>query len=95
MKNKVEALEIILTSEKIEVVCLTEHHLTSEQSNLTSLKDYKLCSVFCRMIRPCGGSAIFCKESLVNNVKEMKQISDMSVENVIEMSAIEISSTKY
>lgn len=90
LRNKLDSLEIFLMDEEIDVLCLTEHHLTEELSGYISLNGYKLSSMFCRILKSCGGSAIFCKESLINNVKELKKIKEMSTENIVEISAIEV-----
>lgn len=71
IRNKIETFEIFLESECIDVFCLTEHHLPVDQCNSIHLKNYKLKSIFCRSDKSCGGSAIFCRNSLLDSVKEL------------------------
>lgn len=82
------SLEGLLTDgNSIDVLCLTEHNMTIDDNQWIPLKDYKLVSCFHRGGRH-GGSCILLKHN--HAYKEIVDITKLSIANIIELSAIEL-----
>lgn len=67
LSNKVHALELMLSNESIDIVCLTEHWL---QSCYLQIEGYAVVSSCLREKMKNGGSIILIKNGLVNLFKE-------------------------
>ena len=64
LSNKIDEFLISLCHSRPQIVCLTEHHLKSEEVNNTNLDQYKLGTSFCRKKYKYGGVCIYVSESL-------------------------------
>lgn len=81
-------LEVILQNYSINILCLTEHWLSSANIEMFYLKGFKLVSSFCRSSSIRGGSCIFTRN--VTSSNDRPDIRSLSVEKVIEISCIEL-----
>jgi len=58
--NKKEELLNSLTKNSPQTICITEHHLTGEDSEgITTLHPYTSGAKFCRRMHKCGGVYIY------------------------------------
>lgn len=57
--NKVDELNLLLDSNQIDILCLSEHWLPFNKLEKIKLKNYNLISSFCRKDKERGGVAIF------------------------------------
>lgn len=63
ISNKIDLLHIFLLEHNFDVLCISEHWLTSENIKLFNIKNYQLTSSFCREGNSHGGVAIYTKLS--------------------------------
>ena len=61
VNSKIEELEAFLELQHIDIICLTEHWLKSELSNIGS--NFISLSTFSRTKYKTGGVAIFCRKA--------------------------------
>lgn len=88
--NKLDSLAAFLEEIRTyHALCLTETWLSEEKLQLVSLCDYTVASSFCRLNYAGGGVCIFLRSDL--EYTERKDIMDLSIGYVVEISAIEIS----
>lgn len=83
-------LEIGLFLEKfcVDIFCVNEHWLKNYELSVFNIEHYNAVSSFCRTTTIRGGSAIYVKSDLKS--KERSDISNRSIEGVIEISCIEL-----
>jgi len=55
LKNKIDEFLISLPQNEPQVICLTEHHLQTEEIDSVNFGHYTLGSAFCRQIFKQGG----------------------------------------
>ena len=87
--KKINCIENSTTiSKNPQVLCISEHWQCQESIETIKIRDYSLASSFCRSQHKNGGSAIF----IINGIdfKERLDITNMSIECNIELSAVEI-----
>ena len=59
ISNKIHQLEIIVSKEKPDLLCLSEHWMQELQAKVTTIHGYKLLSYYCRSNTTHGGVAIY------------------------------------
>lgn len=64
LRNKLLELEVVSKIYDIDVICVSEHWLHSEEVNLFTPKGYVPASFFCRTNKRNGGAGIFLKETI-------------------------------
>lgn len=83
-------MEFFLDTERIDIACFTETWLKNNESENIKINGYRLCTVFNRSEFKNGGVAVFCNNSLVDHVKEIKVLQSYCKEKVIEVCGIEL-----
>ncbi|XP_063395759.1 uncharacterized protein LOC134680582 [Cydia fagiglandana] len=89
--NKQDCLEAFLEGHREEhyvALCISEKWLSQAKANLISFKNHHLAASFFRAKHNGGGVSILLRDDV--DYVERKEISDMSVEYVIEVCAIEL-----
>ena len=71
--HKTEELLLSLSEINPQVLCITEHHLRSEEINLINLGQYTLGAHYCRWHFRQGGIAIFTLNNIVFDVIDINQ----------------------
>lgn len=89
MSNKIGNLEILLKTEKTLFLLVTEHWMSSEQAEVTTIPGYYLLSHYCRSSAIHGGAAIYGRDD-VTNVNPIKGIKQLSSDFICECSGITI-----
>lgn len=79
--------ELTSDNKSVDVLCITEHNMTSNDVSNLNVANYKLATCFCRNGR-YGGSCILIKNS--HKYIVLEDINKLSIPNVIECSAIEL-----
>lgn len=92
LKNKTHILESLLDNKPYNVVCLTETWIRNDQKGIITVRRYEFSSTFCRQNHRGGGTAILTRTGL--NCKKLPDITNLSIEYVVECCAIEIKSPK-
>jgi hypothetical protein len=90
IKNKLCILEALTDDIDLPVICLSETWITTPKIDLLKVEGYTLASSFCRTNNEGGGVCILLKQEIDST--ECKDIVNMSIENLFEVSAVEISS---
>ena len=89
LASKELEIELLLQSQNIDVLCLSEHWLRNY--NLSFLiPNFHLASVYIRKTAIHGGSLVLVKNNIQN--KERKDVVGLSVERVVELSCVELES---
>lgn len=86
IRSKTPELEVLLKTMKLQIVCLNEHWLTTEEITTLKIEGYQVVSYFCRNDKIHGGVCILLKESL--NCLPLLHIKDCSIEVHCEISGI-------
>lgn len=91
LRNKINTLESYLVDKKIDILCLNEHWLTSDESSIFTLNGFINVTSFCRKKSSHGGTMIL----LNNKHKEdnfivRNDLNGLSTEKHCELSAIEL-----
>ena len=89
LTNKIELLEILTQRRKLDILCLSEHWMSSEQLSLCTIPGYQLVSAFCRKDHIHGGVAIFTHANILGKTKSITT-SQFCKEFIFECVAIEI-----
>lgn len=71
LRNKIDEVEVECELNKIDILCLSEHWMTCDQIISIKIEGYTLVNYFCRSNFKNGGVAIFCRNELIDNVKEI------------------------
>lgn len=88
LANKTYKIETELQlRDQVDVLCLTEHWLQSNQILSTNILNYQLRAHCCRSSKTGGGSCIYVRPDIP--CIERKEITDLSVESQFEVCAIE------
>lgn len=87
LSKKIDALSMEIQNKGIDIVCLTEHFLNADKLKFINIEGYDIMSCFCRSNSIHGGSLIMVKDL---DALERKDIIVLSIENEIEVAAIEI-----
>lgn len=90
IKNKIHLIEALTEEYNLAALCLTETWITKSKVDLLCLEGYTLASLFTRTNREGGGVCIFVKEQI--HFIELEDVVDLSVEYIVELCAIEITS---
>lgn len=88
---KISLIEIWLQSvegSNVKVLCITEHHRSSDELKLVSFTDFKLVSHCCRSRKQKGGSCIFIRRSMT--CTELSKVNDQSIKYLFETCGIHI-----
>lgn len=86
--NKIERVEVVLSAYSIDILLLSEHWQSTEQLSEISFVGFILKAFYCRPAYEHGGVAIYCRKNINCRVRE--DIGALSVGNVVEISAIEL-----
>jgi exonuclease III len=94
--NKADALSVHLQGfinigKPIDVICITEHNMKSDDEMQLMIVNYSLAAQFCRKSRD-GGSCILVRN--IHKYKSLPDIADLSIPNIIECCAIELTDHK-
>ena len=81
--------EVFLTENVCDVLCLSETHLTEENSALANFQGYSGFH-FTRTKKTWGGSSILIKNETFSSVVEKTEFNDLRKEEVFELVAIEM-----
>lgn len=92
LRNKTNALEIILNENCIDVVCLSEHSMEEEEIKTVNMTNFKLAAQFSRKQHIRGGSAIFVNSAM--EVEEILDIRGLSIEKNVEICCIYVKKVK-
>lgn len=87
MKSKLLEIELFLSSENIDILCISEHWLKTCEL-MFNFCNHQIGSSFCRGNAIRGGSLILLHKKL--KFKERKDIVSLSVERLIEVSCVEL-----
>lgn len=94
LRNKAPQLELfintLINEPKPQIICLTEHWLTSTESKMNWITDYWTASSFCRKGKGYGGSCILVHKFLIDCTKEKETLKNMSKEGLFECSAVDV-----
>lgn len=90
IRNKIEQIELCLHENNVDVICITEHWLNMFETESIKLHGYVLSAIFCRKQFKNGGVAIFVRENLSINVKEINFLKSFCKEKILEIVGIEI-----
>lgn len=86
MLNKLDQIEIMLISAKIDVMCITEHWICKNNVSNIQVPNYNIISYFSRVNHIHGGSLILVNSKIKTN--EISLIKQLSVERHIEICAV-------
>lgn len=64
LNEKSDMLNLHLNTHKVDILCITEHWLNDEQTNLSSIENYKLVCYYSRKKYQRGGVCIFAKDNM-------------------------------
>ena len=79
--NKISELETHLLPLALNIICITEHHLSNYETDNISINHYKLGATYCRTTRKHGGVIIFVHESLtMTHINLRKFCNDFDLE---------------
>lgn len=92
LRNKTNELSSALYPDWPHVICLTEHHLNSLESENTNIDHYNMGAIYCRKNIRKGGVCIFVHNSINYSYVNMDKFC---VEQIIEMCAIKIQSSSH
>lgn len=94
LRNKTLEIEVCIKTllKTPDIICLTEHWLTSPEEPFTKINGYNLASCWSRNEKEHGGSCIYTKNEI--NFRERTDIKQVSVESAIECSCIELDRNK-
>jgi exonuclease III len=89
LHNKLGELSLLLSLNhmNMDVLCFTEHWLSSDHINIVNIDQFKLVSSFNRNNRG-GGSCIFVRKFL--HTKEINYLYGIGLEKSFELSAVEL-----
>ena len=73
MSNKIDEFIISLSSNAPQVICLTEHHLMTEQIGNVNLGQYTLGVSFCRQTYKHGSECIYVSKDIQFNTINLDQ----------------------
>ena len=89
-KNNINELETFIATERVplDIICITEHWLNSNESDFFQIKNYCVASISCRSELCHGGTLIAVKETL--DYKPLFHLNNISVEKHCEIAAVKI-----
>ena len=88
LKNKTHVFEYeIKDFENLQYLCITEHHLPYGDYSNFAISEYKMCSIFARQHKKCGGALIMSNKDCL----ERSDIIKLSVEGHFECCAVDTS----
>jgi exonuclease III len=82
ISGKVDEFQISLHHNRPQVICLTEHHLKTEEIININLDQYKLGTFFCRQEHKGGGVCIYISQSLqcsIINLEKYHKEKDLEI----------------
>jgi hypothetical protein len=90
--NKIDELSVSLLNYPPHTLCLTEHHLGTNEIDTTVLANYRLGSKFCRSTYKNGGACIFTHKSIQSsNIS----LNEFCKEKDLEICAIKLHLPSY
>ena len=87
-------LEIVAKTNNLDIMCICEHWAKKDQISYLSVNGYKLVSSYCRVSKIHGGTAIFVRENLACEVKELASMQ-YNLDIHFEYSAIIVNIRNY
>jgi endonuclease/exonuclease/phosphatase family metal-dependent hydrolase len=91
--NKQHLLEAFVNEDPTyQAICISESWLTQEKIDLIHFTKYKVASSFCRTTRGGGGVCILLRDHI--HYVEIKYVTDLSIEYILEMCAISLPKEK-
>lgn len=88
LKNKIEEIEVFLATENIDILCVSESWVRSNEQKFINFPRYSIKSYFCREIFIHGGVLILVKNSLVST--EITDVVNLSIERIFECAAVKL-----
>lgn len=89
IKNKLDEIDVLLSTEQIDILCVSESHIKPEEIDHVVLNGYKISSSYCRKSFLNGGVIILTKKSLITS--EISNLVSLSQDKFFECSAIQFS----
>lgn len=90
ISNKIEKLEILLKEINPLFLLITEHWMTQQQAEVTSLPGYTLISCYSRTAAIHGGAAIFGRNDIGKNCKSIESIKQYTSEFICECAGVSV-----
>ena len=88
MTNKVEAVELLLHEELVDILCVAEHWMHDNNKDTYNIEGYTLGSCFARKTHKHGGVGIFVRENMIYT--EIREIAEISIEKECEMCGLHL-----
>ena len=88
LNNKTQALKIFADSKQADIICTTEHWLTSQNINLYNLRGYTNVAFFCRSNSIHGGVCIFVHNEI--RAIGLEYITENSSEKDFEITGVHL-----
>jgi hypothetical protein len=85
LSNKTDEFQIALSPIAPQVICLTEHHLTTEQKRTIKLDQYTLKLLSCRQTYKHGSTCIYVSNDIQFHTINLDQFN---TENDLELCAL-------
>lgn len=88
VKNKIEEVELMLSQENIDILCVSETWTQDSEINYINFSGYNISSFFCRQSFLHGGTMILTKNTI--DCIENNKLVNLSIDKVFECSAIDL-----
>lgn len=88
LRNCVDKIEKLILELSVDIMCITEHWLSTTEIETTGVANFNLVSSFCRTMGQCGGAALFVRSGI--KCKPRRDIGVMSQEGIFECAAAEL-----
>lgn len=92
IRQKSDALEILLVEEDIDVVTVSEHWLDSESMSVFQIDNYRVAGYSVRTDRKGGGTLILVRDKY--EVVDIPEVRNYTIESHIELCAVDVSQIK-
>lgn len=93
IRNKVKVLDSLIERfSELSVVCISEHWMNTNETDLYQIKNYINQSIYCRTVQEGGGVCIFVKHDV--DCIELSEVKNFSVESQCEATAVLIKNIK-
>lgn len=91
LRNKIEEIELLLDAQGIDIACFSEHWLKEDEYSTIQIRNYHLCSIFCRKNFKNGGVAIFIRNKLNAKIDNILFLESKSREKDFEICGTQLS----
>lgn len=88
VRNKLDLLEAYLVDKNYDIICLTEHWLTSDEINILNNYDYRVVAGYCRSSHIHGGVLIMARNSIDCVANDW--IGELSIELISELVSVTV-----